>query len=183
MPLGTSGGDILAEEWSIQWASEQGVLSALETYRVRPEGMSLEEWYMSQGEIVPPPSEIPSGPPGSWGSAALPTTTQKNEELTYDVPYVVPPPPAASAPSIETVEDIMVSKGFEEGIYGGWYKPITQETRPIAGPVKEQRLGLVDTTLYRPGANGTGNGGDASISGLGDIGTVVLLLGAAMVLG
>lgn len=52
-PLATLEAFIMADIYDVD--IPENILGVLETYRVRPEGMSLEEWYMSQGEIKPPP--------------------------------------------------------------------------------------------------------------------------------
>lgn len=71
--------------------------------------------------------------------------------------------------------------GFLQGEYGGWYKPSTQEERPITGPVKERRLlgeGVGDGSTEQTG-NGNGSNGE---SGDG-LGSIILLIAAAMSLG
>jgi len=149
------------------------VSGVLETYRVRPEGMSLEEWYMSQGEITPPSSDIPSGPPASWGSAVQPIVSGGT-----DVPYTVEQPKSIYIDEGVTPDTYtewkMQESGFVKGTYGGWYKPETQETRPKTVITQDQEQTNNDT-------NGGGNGGDGETGG--DASVILLLLAAGLALG
>jgi hypothetical protein len=159
----------------------ENITGVLETYRVRPEGMSLEEWYMSQGPITPPPSEIPSGPPSSWGAEARPVAVEEPSGQYYEVAKPV-------FEEISTVEDIMVSKGFQKGEYGGYYKPETQAERPkdvtLGDPFAgRDRLAefesiMGDGTVEQQGAEN----GSLTTTG-GDIAPVLLLLGIALTMG
>lgn len=150
----------------------ENITGQLETYRVRPEGMSLEEWYMSQGPIKPPASEIPSGPPSSWGPARQPIAVVSGGT---DVPFTVTQP---KIETVSTVQDIMRQKGFQQGLYGGWFKPSTQEERPIPGPVTPI------LKLEPPGPIANGNGGNGPVTETGEgMGFIPILLLLALGLG
>jgi len=149
-----------------------GIIKVLEQYRVRPEGQSLEEWYMSQGPITPPASEIPSGPPSSWGAALEPIPVKSGGT---DVPYDVVQP---TIQTVETVSDIMQTKGFLQGEYGGWFKPSTQETRPLVTGFLDQGKEQLDNTT-----NGSGGAGEGLFGGNGDLSILILAIAAAIGLG
>ena len=157
----------------------------METYRVKPEGMSLEEWYMRQGPITPPPSELElyQGPPGGW---PVEPVVMSSGSGSTDVQFMPPPSPyeqlnqQVATTNEEYVMQQMRKQGFVQGEYGGWYKPSTQEERPITPPFVDNYDTVDDTEQLNNHTNGNGDGGETvnGESGLSMAALAIIVMGA-----